>query len=215
MSDYTLRNVKGSELTFSEVDNNFIASRTSGRFSNNSLLEPISGLFFSQSATPVTFAGRTPGADTIELSPICLGYTTQIDQVGVWKSAGASTEDFRILIYSAGSDNLPSSKVAETATITNASGAGDNNGALSYTFSANTLYWVGMHIDAATASYQCIPANDMRSLGFTAMSALSSGTISNAIQLTGVSLGSAPSTWTFASSQLVNVAVPAIGFRVA
>ena len=119
------------------------------------------------------------------------------------------------MIYSAGSDNLPSSKVAETSTITNASGAGDNNGALSYTFSANTLYWVGMHIDAATASYQCIPANDMRSLGFTAMSALSYGTIANAILLTGVSLGSAPPTWTFASSQLVNVAVPAIGFRVA
>lgn len=215
MADYTLRNVKGSELTFSEVDNNFIASRTSGRFSNTSLIEPQTGLFFSQADTAFSATARTPAADTIELSPICLGYTTEIDEVSIWQSGGVGTPNVRILIYSAGPDNLPASKVAETADIAAPGSAAAATGPLSYTFSANTLYWVGMYTDGATATYQCIPPADMRGLGFTSLSDLATNGFTNALSLGSTPLGSAPATWTFASSQLTRISIPVIAFRMA
>jgi len=213
MADYTLRNVKGSELTFSEVDNNFIASRSSGRFSNTSLIEPPTGLFFSQADRSIATTSRTPAADTIQLSPICLGYTVEVDEVSVWQSGGIGTPNLRILVYTAGSDNLPASKVAETTDIAAPGLAAAATGTLSYTFSANTLYWVGMYTDNNTATYECIASADMRSLGFASVSALGSNGIANALQLGSTPLGSAPATWTFASSQLVRVSMPLIAFR--
>lgn len=208
MPDYTLRSVKGSELTFNELDNNFIASRTTARANCNALITPPSGSFVNQSRRGTVLPNQAGGAtDRIELTPFILSYDLTIDQVGVNQTSSGSI-NLRILIYSSNSSGQPNEKLYESATIATASG--DNTEAATFTFTANTLYWVGAHT-SAQGNFRCIESSDLMPLGFTA---LNSGAVMSGIRI-GATIGSAPSTWSYASSQLFVAEPISIGFRAA
>lgn len=208
MTDYTLRNVKGSELTYTEVDNNFIASRSTARLNSCSIILPATGLYVNQSFGGVPMGTDTLAADTIQLSPFYTGYELEIDQVGVWQTSGGS-QDLRILIYSSDTNGRPYSKLAETATITTA--ANDNTVALSFTFTANTLYWVGNH-SGGTETFRSIEDDNLLPLGVG--TGLNTTAQLNHIALGSTAIGAAPSTWSFAVGQLASAAsLTSIGFR--
>lgn len=212
MPEYTLRNTKGSELTFTEVDNNFIAARTAGRLHANSALVPQSGYYLNQSfggAGLVENLGPTT-TSTIQLTPFYVGWDTTIDQLGVWQTSAPSIT-IRLLIYSSDSSGRPSTKLYESGDIVTASGA--NEVASSFTFTANTQYWVGTH-SSSTAYFRNIPATSLLPIGLSGLNTTGQG---NCIIAGGVVVGSAPSSWTFNNSQIGTAAngVVGIGFRVA
>ena len=216
MPDYTFRNTKGSALTFNEADNNFIASRAASRLATASLLAPASGAHISQQMCGSrTSANDSAVADTIVLTPFQIAFDLTIDQVVIrqFTVSPANTVDFRILVYTADANGRPNSKNAETATVTSVQGS--NTAALSHTLDANTLYWVGVHYGTVTSSpqFDACAIENLLPLGLG--TALNTSSINCSISLGSTSLGSAPATWTFATSQVGAAVPPTIGFRAA
>ena len=209
MADYTLRNTKGSELTFSEVDNNFIASRTTARANCNALLTPPSGVYINQSFSGTPMVSVSSSSNTIKLSPFILAYDLTIDRVACWSTSVNST-DLRFLIYSALSTGYPSSKLYESSTI--ATATGENGVDDSFTFTANTVYWLGTHT-SGSITFRGIPDDGLLPLGIG--TGLNTTGIANHIILGSTAIGSAPSTWSFATTQY-GVGEPiSVGLRAA
>lgn len=209
MAEYTLRNVKGSELTFTEVDNNFIASRSGNELVGCSIIAPISGVWFNQAFTGENMTAVSVTANTIKLSPLLLGWDTTIDQVGFWQTSSGS-QSIRILIYSSDANGLPETRLNETATITT-SGSGEYTENISQIFNANVRYWVGTHSNG-TQTFRGLGDTNLKPLGIG--TGLNTTAISDHIGAS-VAFGSAPATWTFAASQLGTGGVVSIGFRPA
>ena len=139
------------------------------------------------------------------------GVDLTIDQVGVWQTSTGSIS-LRVLIYTSDADGRPSSKDAETATITTAQNA--NTASLSHTFNANTLYWVGTHT-SGTQTFRLIDENSLLSWSNSQATALNTTSFAHSLDLSSTAVGSAPTNWTFASSQYTSVNPISIGFRVA
>lgn len=211
MADYTLRNVKGSKLTTTEADNNFIASRDTARCNGCMIITPPSGNYVTQAFSSGSLSSTVSvGADTIVISPFVLGYDLTVDQAGGWQSSSSSI-NLRILIYSSTASGLPNTKLAETATITTSSDSSFST-SFSHTFTANTLYYVGVHT-GGSASFRRIGREALMPLGGID---ITTGDVPCAITLSSTALGSAPDTWSFATSQLLSVSgVPFVGFRAA
>ena len=207
MPSYTLRDTKGSALSFAELDNNYIASQAASRFPTACIFTPPSSYFINQAMCGS--AALTTGnsiADYILLTPFQVPYDLTIDQVGVWQTSAGSIS-LRVLIYTSDADGRPSSKDAETATITTAQNS--NTISLSHTFNANTLYWVGTHTSGVRTFRQCREENLMP-LGLDVSAQFVS---TYAIVLGSTAIGSAPTTWSFAASQLQRPDVINLAFR--
>ena len=209
MPDYTLRNVKGSELTFTEADNNFIASQTSGQLAACSVIAPVSGVYINQSFTGQDMTGISSQTNVIKLSPFYVGWDTTIDQVGVWQTSSGS-QNLKVLIYSSNSNGLPETLLTSSSTITT-SGAGDYTVSVSQSFNANTRYWVGTHTDG-TQTFRGLAEAALKPLGVG--TGLNTTAVCDHLNST-VAFGSAPSSWTFSTSQLSTGGVISIGFRIA
>lgn len=209
MPDYTLRNVKGSELTFTEADNNFIASQTSGQLTACSVIAPVSGVYINQSFTGQDMTNILSQANVIILSPFYVGWDTTIDQVGVWQTSLGSG-NLKVLIYSSNSNGLPETLLTSSSTITT-SGTGGYTVSVSQSFNANTRYWVGTHTDG-TQTFRGLAEAALKPLGVG--TGLNTTAVCDHLSST-VTFGSAPSSWTFSTSQLGNGGVISIGFRIA
>ena len=209
MPNYTLRATKGSALTFTEGDNNFTASKAASRLGTSGILTPPSGVYVCNNMIGSDAMGSAASsvADTIILTPFQLPYDLTIDQVGFWQTSTSGTTDLRVLVYSSDANQRPNSKVAETAT--HATAANSNTISLSHTFNANTLYWVGTHTSGVRTFRQCREENLMP-LGLD-VSAQFAPTY--AIVLGSTAIGSAPTTWSFAASQLQRPDVINLAFR--
>ena len=209
MPDYTLRNVKGSELTFNELDNNFVASRTTARLNCNAVVTPSSGVYVNQSLKGGAMDTETSVTNQIVLTPFVLAYDLTIDQVGVFQTSTGTT-DLRILIYSSNASGQPDSKLYESTTITTANG--ENTQAATHTFTANVLYWVGTHTSGGK-TFRSVPPTGLLPLGIG--TGLNTTAISHAVVLGSTAIGSAPATWSFATSQLGSSTngVISVGFR--
>lgn len=208
MSDYTLRNVKGSELTFTEADNNFINSRTTGQVTGNGVINPPSGFYVDQA---VTGALQTTVSKTASLhvSPFIIGHEFTIDQVACWQTSAGSC-DISFVVYSADANGLPSSKLLETTPF--ASSQNQNSASTSFTFAAHTQYWVGL-VTSSTETFRAVQAAALRALPY---DALNTSAQFNALILTTYAPGSAPSLWpTFASTQLTGGDMVKVNFRAA
>lgn len=209
MSDYVLRSVKGSPLTHNEVDNNFINGRTASRLSCASVITPSTGVYINQNFNGSDMGSLNTSGNCIFLTPFYVGYDFQIDEVGVWQT-GPTSVSLRILIYSVDANGWPGTKLLETGTISTATGA--NTEAVSFTFSANTLYWVGTHTDG-TETFRSVDDASLLPLGIG--TGLNTTGIANRLTLNSVSIGSAPATWTPNTNQLDTGSVVSIGFRAA
>jgi len=212
MPSYTLRDTKGSALSFAELDNNYIASQAASRFPTACIFTPPSSYFINQAMCGS--AALTTGnsiADYILLTPFQVPYDLTIDQVGVWQTSAGSIS-LRVLIYTSDADGRPSSKDAETATITTAQNS--NTISLSHTFNANTLYWVGTHTSGAE-TFRKIDDRCLLSWSTGGATALNTTGYATSLELTSTSVGSAPTNWSFASSQYTSNTPISIGFRAA
>lgn len=209
MADFTLRNVKGSELTFSEVDNNFLASQTNNRLNGCSIIAPPSGVWINQSFTGDNMTIVSSATNTIMLSPFFLGWDLTIDAVGFWYLSSGSL-NIRILIYSSTEDGLPDTLLNESSTISTTLGSGEYNAALTQTFNANVCYWVGVHT-SGSGNFRGLGEGNLKPLGVG--TGLNTTAVSDHIRATGVAVGSAPTTWSFSTSQLATNGVISVGFR--
>lgn len=211
MAEYTLRNTKGSKLTNTEADNNFIASRTTARCNGCAIITPPSGNYVAQSFSSGSMSTVSVGADRLVISPFVLGYDLRVDRAGV-RQESSTAMDLRILIYSSTASGRPGSKLYESATIATSS-ADFYEVSLSHTFTANTLYYVGVHTSGSNV-YRSIPREALMPLG--GLTGMTTGGVPCALVLTSTAVGSAPNTWSYATSQLQSsTGVPFIGFRAA
>ena len=209
MADYTLRSDKGSKLTTNEADNNFIASRVTARFNCGSVITPSTGVWMNQTFDGARMSNIAAQQDEITLSPFCLGYDLAIDRVGAWLVS--TTHDIRFLVYASNDSGQPSTKLYESATISAATGSNEVSASLSFT--ANTLYWVGMH-SGGTGTWRGVDRDSLLPLGLG--TGLNTSQMPNHISLGSTSIGSAPDTWSFATSQLAGgVNIPSVAFRAA
>jgi len=212
MADYTLRNTKGSELTFGEVDNNFIASRTTARANGCNLITPPSGFWINQQWIAEDLTSVNAQVTTVVLTPFLLGYDLEIDRWGVWQIS-SNNIDVQFLIYSANSEGKPSSRLAASSVIATGAAAGAKEEAVSFTFTANTLYWVGVHA-SSNESFRAIQKRSLKPLGLGTGLGTTAGLCS--IRLASTNVGSAPATWSFDVNQLSNpTGVIALNFRAA
>lgn len=210
MADYTLRNVKGSELTFTEADNNFINSRTTGRATGNGVIDPPSGFYIDQAVTAATQTTATSGGtNRLQITPFIVGHEFTIDQIACWQTSAGSI-DISFVIYSTGTDGLPSSKLLETTPLTSAQY--DNTVSTSFTFSAHTQYWVGL-VTNGNETFRALQGAALRALPYDALNTTSQ---LNSLVLTTYAPGSAPSLWpTFSSTQMAAGNMIKVNFRAA
>jgi len=210
MADYTLRLVKGSELTFNEADNNFINAKTTGEFVGNQIIKPPSGFYVDQSFGSSSLTNSSVSAtDLIRIYPFITGYSLNIDEINCWQTT-ATAISLSYVIYESDADNLPSGRLLETTPIS--SSAGTNPVSVSFSFNANQVYWVGMVTDGL-ATFRSVPQDSLRSLPY---DRLNTTGVVNSLSVAYVAPGSAPSTWpSFSYTQATVGDGPKIYFRVA
>ena len=210
MPNYTLRNVKGSELTFTETDNNFIAGRTAGQLESCFIIGPQTGDYINQSFNGQDMTNVSTTANNIKLTPFYVGWDTTIDQVGVWQTSSGS-QNLRALIYSSDSNGLPSTLLFESSTLAT-SGSGGYLASASFTFTANTRYWIGTHGNG-TETFRGLSDTNLKPLGVG--TGLNTSAVCDHLTSSSYTFGSPPATWAFNTNQLGTGGVISIGLRIA
>lgn len=168
----------------------------------------IVGKYYDQASGAGSISSYTIVNNTIAIFPYFVPVSWSIDQAGIFISS-LSTKA-KIVIYSAGDDSWPSELLLETAEF-NTNATSYRSVATSFTFAANTQYWIGIQSSGAGACYS-IPIVSAPNLG------LIGSTLSGYYSVLRKSLtftSSAPSTWSFSESDLVSAFPPSIRMRAA
>jgi len=126
--------------------------------------------------------------DRIALFPYTPNQTITSSSLDVTVNGVATGSNFRILIYS-NLNGLPDTKIYESASLDSAISVGIKTAITSQTFTAGTIYWVGLHGQNG-AALSAINASQSVSLKI-ATSGVSAGLVSNTI-FKDVTFGSAP-----------------------
>lgn len=168
----------------------------------------IPGRYYDQAAGAGSISSYTLVNNTIVLSPYFVPVAWSIDQAGIFISS-LSTKA-RIVIYSAGEDSWPSELLLETAEF-NTNATSYRSVATSFTFAANTQYWIGLRSSGAGSCYS-IPIVSAPNLGL--IGSTLSGYYS-VLRRSSTFSDDPPSTWTFSSSDLVSAFPPSIRMRAA
>ncbi len=147
-----------------------------------------------------TMSAVTVAADRMELVPFITPIDLVIDQVGLVVTATGG--DAKVIVYASDSNGWPSTLIKETGNLSMGTAAPTFVGeAWSYTFTANTKYWVGFR-SSAGGQLRSLTGTWMPYLG--RESATSNATF-GALRRTLAFGTAAPSTWSFTSSDLAVV----------
>lgn len=173
---------------------------------------PISARYYDQSITGTAHTTLAGAAGRIDLSPVCFPFNVVIDRLGVNVTTGVASALGRVVIYGAGANGQPLSRVFYGASDLDLSTTGAKEHTVSFTFQAGVLYWVGFH-HSSTATLSAIAVAGLPSLGLSAANATNPLT---AVRQTVTYASGAPLSFNFvaASHLTANVAVSSIRFRV-
>jgi len=140
------------------------SSGTSGTSGSNGitgghvLTKPITGRQYSvriMGVSSFTFASFTP--NTVILSPFIPANTLTISSLKINVPNATAGASARILVYS-NLNGSPSSKLLESSTL-DCSTAGDKTFTQTYTFTAGTTYWLGVHTNISLSLIVIEPGN--------------------------------------------------------
>jgi hypothetical protein len=149
-------------------------------------------------------------ANRLDLVPFWTPVTFSIDRVAVNVTTGVAGSNMRVLIYSANANGTPNSKLFESGNLSCATNNTFPEETVSFTFTANTLYWVGTHA-SATQTMRSLQVQGLVALGL----AGATGTSDACTLRTSPTYGSAPATFTYSAANLTSAAVPMVRMRIA
>lgn len=159
----------------------------------------------------VTTPSYAAAANTIDLIPFFVNQDLKVNEFTIGVTTGVAATNARVLIYEAGDNMRPDRKVYESANLSTATSTTAPAVAASFTFVANTVYWIGVHTDGIPTlrglrDYSVVP------LGYATAATASTG-------LTMVrrvaAFGSAPASWNFVNADLASALPPSVRFKVA
>lgn len=167
----------------------------------------VTGRFYDNSFHGSNTSTTANSTNRIDLAPFYVGTSLTIDQIGVAVATAVAASSVRLLIYSTGSNGWPDNKLYESADV-DTSATGYKFASLSFTFSSDVPYWVGIH-ENGTATLRTVNLASALNLGLTSSSATTYATLLRKV----VTYGSAPDPWGFASADLVTGSPPSIRMR--
>ncbi|MER2529358.1 MAG: hypothetical protein ABTR07_15645 [Candidatus Competibacter denitrificans] len=172
------------------------------------------GRYYDQSLTAATITTLTGAAGRIDLTPLCFPMTVAVDRIGFRVSSPVAGATGRVVIYTSDSLGQPDQRyVLYDPPLSMAAVAFVEHTPITSTvFSANVLYWVGIHY-SSTPTVNAIPATALRPLGFNSTASTNYATV---IRKTITYANGPPLAFGFTAANLTeNVAAPSIRFRVA
>ena len=139
------------------------SSGSSGITGGHVLTKPVTDRTYSArlNGTP-GFTYTTPGRDGMSLYPFIPANSLTIKNLKINVASVVAGALVRILVYS-DLNGVPSSKLLESTSL-DASTQGDKTYTASFTFTAGTTYWLGVH-SSSTASLIVLDAVAMMSIG--------------------------------------------------
>jgi hypothetical protein len=180
------------------------------RQSIGNVLPAVTGRWYDGSFHGAATATLTGIANRIDLAPFFCGQTIVCDQIAVTITTIAASTFVKIVVYSANTDGTPANLIFESADL-DAGTTGGREVALSYTFTAGTLYWLGVRYSGAPA-VRAIPLTSALSLGASSSNVTSYLTI---LRKTRTFATAAESVWTYSAAEATTGAPPAIRLRSA
>jgi hypothetical protein len=134
------------------------SSGSNGITGGHVLTKPISGRQYSvriMGVSSFTYASMTP--NTVILSPFIPANTLTISSLKINVPNATVGASARILVYS-NLNGSPSSKLLESSTF-DCSSSGDKTFTTTYTFTAGTTYWLGVHTNISLSLIIIEPGN--------------------------------------------------------
>lgn len=184
---------------------------TIGNFASPNAGGIVTGNYYDQSFHGANSSTTAGVANRMELYPFFTSTTFAIDQIGVAVSTLLAGSNAKVIIYAAGTDGWPNSKLYESADLSCAA-AGFVGVSVSFTFNSGTIYWLGVRT-SSTQTLRSIAATSITNLGLNG----SNGTnYFTALRRTLTYATAAPSTWSFTSADLAAAVIPySVRFRAA
>lgn len=156
---------------------------------------------------PTTIAGT---ANTIALSRFTPPATFTIDQLLVTVSTLIASALGRIVVYNSDANGRPNAPIFVSGDLDFGS-TGDKTAAASLTFTAGTVYWIGLW-SSSTATVRGIPVGGLPNLGLLTSGATAYVTaLRRTVTFVG---GTAPNPWTFVVGDRQAVVAPSVRMRV-
>lgn len=172
-------------------------------------MKPAAGVFIGPATSGGSLGTIAQAANRNTIAPFCPAFDLTIDQVAISVSTAVASSLAKVVIYSADADGRPSTILAESADI-DCSTTGTKTTALSLSFTAGRIYWIGVR-SSSTQTLRNLPAAAFPVLSYTSAA-------TPAIQCVLAkteTYASAAADWTYSSSHHSNITVPIVLMRVA
>jgi hypothetical protein len=159
--------------------------------------------------SPTTAAGTANRIELAYLAPFPFAVT--IDTLGIQVSTLVASALARVGIYSVTANGWPGSLLAQTPSTYDCGSTGAKTQAVSFTFAANTAYWVAIH-HSSTATLRAVPVAALPPLPVTTSGQTSMNT---ALRRSVAFASNLPATWNFVTTDLAaNAAVTLVRAKV-
>jgi hypothetical protein len=174
----------------------------------------VSGFYYDNSFSGAATGTLTGSAGRIDLSPFYTNVSLVVDRMGVATSTGSAGTAGKVLIYTANpTTDWPHQLVYEGPSLNFGTSGMIEDTAPNFTFLNGVHYWVGLWW-SSTTSIRSIPVTSCRNIGLNGSNGTNYFTVVRNTITYNAAAGSAPTTWTFASSQLTaNVTPISVRFR--
>jgi hypothetical protein len=123
----------------------------------------VSGQYYDNGFNAATQSLLAGVAGQMDLAPYFSRTTMPIDRIGCAVTTGVVGALFKIVIYSSNAQGWPDAKLYESADLS-AAAVAFAEATLSFTFQANTCYWVGVR-KSSTATLRTVPIAAAANLG--------------------------------------------------
>ena len=155
------------------------------------------------------FATRAGSANIADLSPWIPRRTFTPSTLGIVPTTGGAGAAGKILVYSADADGWPDALIYDSGSLNlNVGTATHLSAANTVTFSAGSVYWVGVQFDSTAATLRTIVQTLVLDIGGLGTSPIAAG-LSTLVRRTGLTFASPPNPWGgLASSTVVVLDLP-------
>ncbi len=172
----------------------------------------ISGNYYDQAFTALAPVTVGQGTGQLTLTPFVPQRDFTIDQIGVNVTTGSAATNCKVVIYSNNANNQPDTLIHATPDLSSATSATYIFESYSYTFNANTVYWIGVHCSSSAVTLRGLPIAAFLCLGMASNVATAYyGALSRTISYAS----GPPSTWSFVSTDLYSNSIASIRMRAA
>lgn len=155
------------------------------------------------------FATRAGTANVADLSPFIPRVSFTPSTLGIVPTTGGAGAAGKILVYTSDAAGWPSARVYDSGSLNlNVGSATHLSAASAVTFTAGTLYWVGIQFDSTAATCRTMNLGSVLDIAGLGTSPTAAG-VTTLVRRTGLTFASPPNPWGgLASSTLVVADTP-------